>query len=121
MMEAGNMGEYYIKDSASDYVAHFGFSSSGRKKGYEVKNHKYVSRVQTKNGYRYFYSTQEYQSFLKGLNKVKRDFNNTAKSIENLFEKKVVNKSKYNFNGTPKKNSENKLSKIIRTSQNRKY
>ena len=129
MIEAGNMGEYYIKNSSSDYVAHFGFSSSGRKKGYEVKNHKYVSRVQTKNGYRYFYSTQEYQSFLKGLNKAKRDFNNTAESIfntskkfiENLFEKKVVNKSKYNFNGTPKKNSENKLSKLIRTSQNRKY
>lgn len=58
------MSSYYavVRSSQNDYLEHFfGFG-----KGSQKKNHKYVARVKTGDGYRYFYSHAEYAAYQAG-------------------------------------------------------
>ena len=60
------MGEYYavVREGQDDHLEHlFGF---GKKKGSQKKNHKYFTRVQVGNKYRYFYSPTEYAAYQAG-------------------------------------------------------
>ena len=60
------MGEYYavVREGQDDHLEHlFGF---GKKKGSQKKNHKYFTRVQDGNKYRYFYSPAEYAAYQAG-------------------------------------------------------
>lgn len=53
------MSKYYI----NDHVSHS--DNKGRKKGYVKPNHKYLYRISTGDGYKYFYTLQEYQNRFK--------------------------------------------------------
>lgn len=56
------------------------------KKGEEAKSHKYYERIPKKPfGYRYFYTKQEYESYLKGNNSINNKTTNvTPKVVKNL-------------------------------------
>lgn len=67
-----------VDENNQPYIAHAFGDSAGY--GRQRKNHKYVYRIKEGLGYRYFYTTQEYENYMTRLHRSDKKAFNKAKA-----------------------------------------
>ena len=99
-----------IDRDGQPYICHAGmFDSggnavSGRQKGAQTRNHKYIARIQERRGYRYFYTPEELKAYYnQGITAVK---NATGITARNNLQRAQERANNANFLNRRKRNSE---------------